>query len=169
VAEVDARPLLAQGEEPFVAIVGAASRVGPGEALRLRVPFEPVPLYAVLAKRGFVPHARRLAPDDWAVQFVRLGGASSPQVEAPPTGHGPASEQPPTASMTIDVSELVPPEPMVRILGALAELPPGGTLLVHHVRRPVHLYPRLIELGCEQETRELGPGRVEIVIRKPAG
>jgi hypothetical protein len=34
--ELDARPLLARGEEPFRAIMAAASRVPPGRALRLR-------------------------------------------------------------------------------------------------------------------------------------
>jgi hypothetical protein len=56
---------------------------------------------------------------------------------------------------------------MLKILEAIADLPPGGTLLVHHVRRPVHLYPRLDDLGCRHETRDLAPGRVELRIQKP--
>jgi hypothetical protein len=70
--------------------------------------------------------------------------------------------------VTIDVSELVPPEPMIKILEALEMLPAGGRLLVRHLRRPMHLYPRLDEMGCRHETRELAPGRVEVLIQKPA-
>ncbi len=74
----------------------------------------------------------------------------------------------PARTVTIDVSDLVPPEPMIRILEALEELGAGEALLVHHVRRPVYLYPRLDELGYAYRTRELGPGRVELLIVKPA-
>jgi uncharacterized protein (DUF2249 family) len=171
-AEVDARPILARGEEPFAAIVAAAAGVPVGQALRLLVGFEPVPLYGVLAKQGFAPRARQLAPDRWEVLFVRQAGGQTrgapPGAAAPPAPPRAAAPVEPTATLTIDVSELVPPEPMVRILETLAELPPGAVLLVHHVRRPIHLYPRLDELGCQHETRELAPNRVEILIRKPA-
>lgn len=68
--------------------------------------------------------------------------------------------------VTIDVSELVPPEPMIKILRALEELPDGGRLLVHHVRRPMHLYDQLDEMGYAHLTREPEPGRVEILIQK---
>jgi hypothetical protein len=57
---------------------------------------------------------------------------------------------------------------MIRILEALEELPVGASLLVHHVRRPMHLYPRLDDLGYRHETREIGPNRVEVLIEKPA-
>ncbi len=74
----------------------------------------------------------------------------------------------PDATITIDVSDLVPPEPLVRIMEALEDLPSGGRLLVHHVRRPVHLYPQLDQSGYRHQTRELGPGKVELLIEKPA-
>ena len=47
---------------------------------------------------------------------------------------------------------------MVRILETLREIGAGQTLLVHHVRRPIHLYPRLDALGCTHETREQPDG-----------
>ena len=42
---------------------------------------------------------------------------------------------------------LEPPLPMMRVLEALATLKPGEKLLVHHVRRPIHLLARLEEEG----------------------
>lgn len=68
---------------------------------------------------------------------------------------------------TLDVSQLPPPLPMVRILETLRELGPGETLLVQHTRRPIHLYPKLEALGCTHETTEPAPGRVEVRITNP--
>src|SRR5581483_7919244 len=152
-----------------------------GEVLALRSSFEPLPLYDVLGKRGFVHQAQQLGPDDWEVRFLRVapspGSAAGPAFpEAAPPAPAGADATPPTeaweapaAVVTVDVSDLVPPEPMVRILETLEQLAPGSTLLVHHVRRPVYLYPRLDALGYRHETRDLGPGQVEILIHKPIG
>jgi hypothetical protein len=58
---------------------------------------------------------------------------------------------------------------MIKILEALEQLEPGGRLLVHHVRRPIHLYDRLDEMAYRHRTRDLGPGKVEVLIEKPVG
>jgi uncharacterized protein (DUF2249 family) len=73
VHDLDVRPILARGEEPLATILEHAGRVPAGHVLCLRAPFEPVPLYAVLAERGFSARAERLAPDDWRVWFHRAG------------------------------------------------------------------------------------------------
>jgi uncharacterized protein (DUF2249 family) len=134
--DLDVRPFLARGEEPFRAIMMAVRDIPVGQALRLHVGFEPLPLYDLLAKRGFRHTDQQLGPEDWEITFLRLapgmagGGAEGiePAVEAsPPT----AAQTPPNtlpegidATVQIDVSDLVPPEPMVRILEALEQLAP---------------------------------------------
>lgn len=171
VAEVDARPLQQQGVEPFSAIMEAARKVEQGQVLRLRNTFEPLPLYDVLGQRGFDYWAHQVAEDDWEILFFHSGQISrrAKQPRSAPASPSRETEwESPTATITIDVSELVPPEPMIRILEALEELPDGGSLLVHHVRRPMHLYPRLDELGYVHQTRDLAPGQVEVLIEKPA-
>lgn len=162
--KLDVRPLIARGEEPFKMISGAARRVPVGKVLSLRSPFDPVPLRDVLAKQGFEAYTTG-AGDDWTTLFMRVKETS--EAAKPKAAPVAAPEAPATAEITIDVSELVPPEPMMRILGALEELPDGGQLTVHHVRRPMHLYPRLDELGYAHSTTDLGPDRVELVISKP--
>lgn len=169
-AEVDARPLQREGVEPFSAIMAAARQVERGQVLRLLNTFEPVPLYDVLGQRGFEHWAREIDGGDWEILFFHSGQVARPSGRprpAPPTPPSEGGWESPTATITIDVSELVPPEPMIRILEALEELPDGGSLLVHHVRRPMHLYPRLDELGYAHQTRDLAPGRVEVLIEKP--
>jgi len=70
-------------------------------------------------------------------------------------------------TLAIDVSHLPPPLPMVRILESLRDLGPGETLLVHHTRRPIHLYPKLEALGCTHETTDLPGGAVTVRITNP--
>lgn len=68
---VDARPVLAAGDEPFATIMEAASRVSEDEVLVVYAPFEPVPLEGVLAEQGFDHVADELDGGDWRVTFVR--------------------------------------------------------------------------------------------------
>lgn len=169
--ELDVRPVLARGEEPFPAIVSAARGIPPGSAFRLIVGFEPVPLYDALAKQGF-DHWAAQRDDTWEVLFYRR--PDEQQSDSTPKTRATDSavldwDSPAGAEITIDVSELVPPEPMIKILQTLETLPPNGRLLVHHVRRPIHLYERLNEMGYAHETRETGTGRVEVLIQKRPG
>jgi len=68
---LDVRPELAQGGEPFVRIMEAASTIQPGSSLVIIAPFEPVPLYDVLGERGFAHATEKVASDEWIVQFSR--------------------------------------------------------------------------------------------------
>lgn len=171
--ELDVRPMLAGGEEPFHAVMTAVANVPGGQTLRLRVGFEPLPLYDVLSHRGFTHQAFELGPDDWEVLFLREVGRAGPAASSDSApGVSPAAAlsavgESPGVTLRIDVSDLTPPEPMVRILEMLSQLPAGQTLLVEHVRRPVYLYPQLDALGYQHETSDLGPGRVELRIHKP--
>lgn len=72
VEELDVRPIIDGGGEPFTAIMDAAARVGAGQVLHLVNRFEPVPLYHALAKRGFENWTRRRDDGDWEVWFLRL-------------------------------------------------------------------------------------------------
>ena len=164
--EVDVRDDIRQGVEPLARIVASAKRLAPDEALALRAPFEPVPLYDVLGQRGFGHWTERLADADWRVWFYRLDMDTSPA----PAVVG-ARQSPTTPSSgdieTIDVRGLEPPLPMVRVLERLDALPPGGTLRVLHERRPMFLYPQLDHRGFVHGTDEVAPGLVQIVIRRP--
>ncbi len=164
-AELDAQAMLDRGLEPFNAISEAARRLPDGGVLRVLVGFEPVPLYDALGKLGFDHWAVRLDADRWQVDFHRA--TSNVEFESEPVPSPAWEPDSFDAELTIDVSELVPPEPMIRILTAMEDLPAGQTLRVHHVRRPIHLYPQLDELGYRHHTRELGPQQVELHIHKP--
>lgn len=167
-AEIDAQTMLDRGLEPFNAISAAARRVSRGGILRVLAGFEPVPLYDALGKLGFDHWAVQLDANRWQADFYRTSMVTAAAPEPDAVVDSAWEPESFDAELTIDVSELIPPEPMVKILTAMADLPDGQTLRVHHVRRPIHLYPQLDALGYLHHTRELGPQQVELLIYKPA-
>lgn len=70
-SELDVRPTLREGGEPFAEIMHAASEVPPGGALCLRATFKPVPLFGVMRMRGFDTWVERGEDDDWVVWFYK--------------------------------------------------------------------------------------------------
>ena len=73
-ATVDARPIIAAGDEPFDTIMSAVATLAENESLVVLAPFEPVPLEGVLSSQGFSYEAVDLGGGDWQVTFRR--GAS---------------------------------------------------------------------------------------------
>jgi uncharacterized protein (DUF2249 family) len=68
--DLDVRPLVARQKPPLPAILDALARLTPGQALRLRVPFEPAPLYPLLKQRGFRAEPRPCDDGSWEVVFT---------------------------------------------------------------------------------------------------
>ncbi len=68
------------------------------------------------------------------------------------------------ADVLIDGRQMVPPEPMEKVLLALELRRPGQRvrLLIH--RRPYPLYELLDQQHVRHSTRELGDGNFEILI-----
>jgi uncharacterized protein (DUF2249 family) len=154
---VDVRDDIRQGIEPFARIMAAVKALGGEEVLVLRVPFEPFPLYDVLARRGLAHWTERQAADDWSIWFYPEPAAAA----RPSTPSSPSA-----VALSIDVRGLEPPLPMVRVLERLDALGEGEQLEVIHDRRPVFLYPQLDDRGFAHETDEAEPGLVRIRITK---
>jgi len=73
VVELDVRPILRDGGEPFAVIMAAIAKVEGGGVLRLRATFEPKPLFRVLKGKGFDHWVESGQGDDWIVWFYREG------------------------------------------------------------------------------------------------
>ncbi len=69
--QIDARPIIAAGGEPFEAIMTAVAGLGDDEELVVLAPFEPVPLEGVLTSQGFTYEAAEIGGGDWRVTFRR--------------------------------------------------------------------------------------------------
>ncbi|MFC3704419.1 DUF2249 domain-containing protein [Devosia honganensis] len=140
--ELDVRPILRDGGEPFGAIMDAVGRLAPGQRLKLLAPFRPEPLFGVMAGKGFAYEASPLEGNDWEVVFVPGENAvSAPEVRRRDP------ENWPDPSHYLDLAELDPPEPMVRILTQLEEMEEGEVVFALLGREPLLLYPELQNRG----------------------
>ena len=140
--ELDVRPLLRNGGEPFGAIMGAVGSLAPGQGLRLYATFRPEPLFKVMQAKGFDYEATPLEGGDWQVLFTPDGAAVAPS--------GSRNDDPdswPDPAHYLDCTELDPPEPMVRILAQLETMAEGEVLFALLAREPVFLFPELEARG----------------------
>jgi len=146
--DVDVRPTLRAGGEPFGEIMAAVSALPPGKGLRLLATFKPVPLFQVLGSKGFTHEAREIGDGDWEVLFTPTVEASAaPPPQAQPAT--PASDKGdwPAPAREMDNRDLDPPEPMVRILAATEAMQPGEVLCALLCREPMFLLPELAKRG----------------------
>lgn len=163
VVTLDVREDLRQGREPFSKIMETVAGLTADQSLRLLAPIEPVPLFRVMARQGFNHEARRTDSGDWEVLFCRdAAGAASVQ----PTEALCQSARLGGEAMEVDARGLEPPQPLVKILEALAKLPAGGTLRARTDRRPMHLYAQLLERGFGGESEEQSDGTFITDIRR---
>lgn len=148
--ELDVRPVLAKGGDPFHLIMKTVQTLGSNEALHLIVGFEPAPLYAIMRSAGRAAHTEQRdgAYHVWFYLDPKLTAEPAPGAER-------VTLQPP---VEMDVRGLEPPGPMVAILEKLASLGPGAQLLVQHHREPVLLYEKLKLRGYAARTTRRGEG-----------
>jgi uncharacterized protein (DUF2249 family) len=136
----------------------AVDNLKEGQELLLIAPFKPTPLFGLLEQQGFSHKAKPTPKGDWEVRFFRPDlqpPSSTPIVKnssVAKTTHARASV------IKLDARGLEPPEPLVKILEALATLPEGAVLEAHTDRRPMHLYTQLEQRGFVAETEELSDG-----------
>jgi uncharacterized protein (DUF2249 family) len=164
---LDVREDLRRGREPFSKIMQAVAALKNGQDLILIAPFKPAPLFGVLRQQGFSHEAAQTDEGDWKVRFFKTSKDTGPEAQVP-------VETPPAFSkrmgagspaIEVDVRGLEPPEPLVKILEAVASLPAGAQLRALTDRRPMHLYVQLEERGFTGETAEQTDGSFVTYVR----
>ena len=159
---LDVREDLRAGREPLPRIMQAVRGLAAGQGLVLRTTFEPIPLYRVLGVKGYSHEARRLESGDWEIVFTpgERRGLFSRKAKAEPKAPPPSQAEADWAEpvRTVDNRGLLPPEPMIRILGTLEEMGPGEVLEAFNDREPQFLFPELEARGhlIRVEKREDG-------------
>ena len=164
---LDVREDIRNGGEPFSKIMNAVAQLRPDENLLLIAPFEPQPLFGVLAKQGFNHTAREIENGDWEVLFTRSGETpAAVKTTAPVSRKFREVETKGGRWLEVDARGLEPPQPLVTILEALADLPADAQLRAHTDRRPMHLYAQLEERGFAGESEEQADGSFITQIRR---
>ena len=153
--DLDVRPEVESGSDPFKSIMTAIGKLKEGEGLHLISLFEPVPLYTVMKMKGF-DHSTECIGGVWHIYFFKE--TTAPQGEVPRSAG--------SRTIEIDVRGLEPPEPMVRIIEALPQVGQGSVLLVHHHREPLMLYDKLEHLGYEAATEKVSEGYYKVRITR---
>lgn len=162
--ELDVRPILQNGGEPFQAIMAAVASLARGQGLKLIAPFRPQPLFGVMQDKGFGHEVIELDNGDFEVRFTPNGGGVRVSEGAEGAGAWP------DPSVELDLSDLDPPQPMVRILETMEKLPAGEVLFAVLAREPLFLFPELTRRGHQWVGNYDDSGETfRIMIRAGAG
>jgi hypothetical protein len=143
--DLDVRPILRAGGEPFEQIMRAVNDLKPDEGLRLFATFKPTPLFHVLGSKGFTHEAKEIGGGDWEVVFSPSGAAPTNAAQAGADAEPGATWPDPVQHM--DNRDLDAPEPMVRILAATEMMAQGEVLSALLCREPIFLLPELAKRG----------------------
>lgn len=165
--ELDVRPILRDGGEPFSVIMQAVAALAPGQSLRLLATFKPIPLFQVLGARGFEPSAREIGNGDWEIIFTPFDKTGQERQAAQAGATSAASgDQWPEPVSELDNRYLEPPEPMVRTLEGVEALAPGQTIAALLPREPVFLIEEIEARGHRWRGDFAPEGHYRIVIRR---
>ena len=165
--DLDVRPILREGGEPFSAIMEVVAALAPGQSLRLLATFKPIPLFQVMGQRGFEPSAREIGNGDWEVIFTPVAAAPAAEPERAGQATTAGGEDTwPEPVVELDNRELEPPEPLVRTLEGVEALQPGQTLAALLPREPVFLFEELEARGHQWRGATEPEGHYRVVIRR---
>jgi len=162
--DLDVRPILRDGGEPFSAIMEAVAELAPGQSLRLLASFKPIPLFQVLGARGFEPVSREIGGGDWEVVFTPAA-ATAPVVDTGSSIEPSAGDDWQVSAREIDCRDLDPPEPMVKTLEGVEALAAGEMLAALLPREPLFLFKELAARGYQWRGGFEPEGHYRIVIR----
>lgn len=170
IIDLDVRPVLAGGTDPFHIIMGAVNSLKDGQVLRIINTFAPMPLVSVLAKKGFESYIDQVELQlvhAYFYQKEKVSAENKVEIKDVLNAWTEIAEKYKGNMIDIDVRNLETPQPMHKILEALDQLPAGKALFVQHKRIPVFLLPELAEKKFEYRLNEKGEGDVEMIIFRP--
>ncbi|MBW9091875.1 DUF2249 domain-containing protein [Rhizobium wenxiniae] len=142
--ELDVRPILRQGGEPFQDIMAAVQSLAPGEGLRLLSTFKPAPLLPLMSRRGFSSETYELDNGDWEITFLPI--LKEVAHVAVSSGAEDASDWP-EPLWQLDLVDAQPPVPMEKVLSRLSLMEPGEVLFVLLSHEPAFLATELENRG----------------------
>jgi len=169
VVDLDVRPILDGGTDPFNAIMETLKTLKPEETLRIINTFEPIPLLNILKSKGYEYESER--PEDGIVHTylhkvgdVEIKEEEIATIDAPDLTYENLENKFEGKLVEIDVRDLEMPMPMVTILEAIETLEEGNALYVHHKRLPQYLLPELKEREFDYRSQEVDEDNMKLII-----
>lgn len=170
IVELDVRPILAKGVDPFEAIMAELKKMNDDQTLLVINTFEPVPLLNILKNKGYEYKVER--PEEGAV-YTYLTKVSA-ENENPQTAESASSKSKLTFEQIeakyaqnmneIDVRDLEMPLPMVTILEEIEKTPDSKALFVHHKKLPQYLLPELADRGYNYVHKVIDEDNLKLII-----
>ena len=169
IVNLDVRPILDGGTDPFNAIMETLKTLKPEETLRIINTFEPIPLLNILKGKGYEYESER--PEEGIVHTY-LHKVSDEEVKKEKIEEIVATEltyedlenRYDGKLMEIDVRDLEMPMPMVTILEAIESLETGNALFVHHKKLPQYLLPELKQRDFDYKSQEVDADNIKLII-----
>ena len=170
IVELDVRPILAGGVDPFEKIMETLEPMSDEQTLLIINTFEPIPLLNKLKTQGYNYKVER--PNDSVVHTYLS------KSEIVPTKSENVESQEKELSFEdlekkfegklteIDVRDLEMPMPMVSILEEIEKIPADSALYVHHKRLPQYLLPELENRGFIFGKKEIDENNIKFIIYK---
>jgi len=168
IVELDVRPVIESGKDPFNIITGKIKQLQTGEVLKLINSFEPVPLIQILSKQGFGYYVETINENLINTYFHKTTCSKVDAATVKKTGEdwNQLKKRFENNLVTVDVRHLEMPMPMMTILEELEKLPADHVLFVYHKRIPVFLLPELAERKFDYRIKEIGDSEVHLLIFK---
>ena len=170
IVELDVRPILSGGVEPFEKIMETLAEMNDNQTLEIINTFEPVPLLNVLKAKGYDYKTER--PADGSIHtflFKKQENAveKSENNESKEELSFDEIEKKYEGNLKeIDVRDLEMPMPMVTILEEIEKISDNEALYVHHKRLPLYLLPELKDRNYKLVKKEIDEDNLKIIIFK---
>jgi len=168
--ELDVRPSLAAGVDPFNLIMEKLKEINDSQALLIINTFEPIPLLNILKGRGYQYETTRPIDNEVHTLIYKVADHSSKEevktidkkdwsfTDAVKAFEGKMSE--------IDVRDLEMPMPMVTILEEIEKIKEDSALYVHHKKLPQYLIPEMENRGFTFVSNEIDENNIKLIIYK---
>lgn len=171
IVELDVRPILEGGVDPFEAIMGKLKQMSDDQTLLIINTFEPVPLLNILKNKGYEYEVER--PESGIVHtYMRKAvvAETSESNEPAVSGNKPTFEEIETKysgqMKEVDVRYMEMPMPMVTILEELENIGTSNALYVHHKKLPQYLLPEMEDRGYSYVHKEIDENNLKLIIYK---
>jgi len=171
IIELDVRPILAGGVDPFKTIMEKLEELENSQSLLIINTFEPIPLLNIIKEKGYTYNTER--PEEGVVhRTIKLDKEHTPVDDSTvkPSGDNmdfnAVSLRFEGKMVEVDVRDLEMPLPMVTILEEIEKIDEGTALYVHHKRLPQYLLPELEKREFSYVHQEIDESNIKLIIFK---